>query len=122
GSSMKVSEAIRLAGTMHAQTRKRGLQYAPDGTTIVASCALVGAAVAMGFEFIAPGEFANDTQRYAWMEWIRNWGLDTNRMPCPECVYITSPANIVVHLNDQHNYTREEIARWLEKSGCDVEA
>ena len=36
---------------------------------------------------------------------------------CPSCNHITqigSVAEIIVHLNDEHRWTREQIAEWLE--------
>lgn len=42
---------------------------------------------------------------------------------CPECgmyAHDQKVFTLIIHLNDKHNWTREQIADWLDESGLDV--
>ncbi len=91
---MRLSEAIRLGATMKPQ--HFGMYRDVEGK---ATCA-------MGAAFDAIGE---DT-------WITGWD-ETNRSlnlgKCPECRGFVV-GNLIVHLNDNHRWSRERIADFVE--------
>ncbi len=89
---MRLSEAIRLGAMLHPQTYRD--YRTRDAHGVTGTCAL-GAAEEAGFP---------DPMTY--LHELRTW--------CPGC-----PANgplpaVIAHLNDQHRWTREAIADWVE--------
>ncbi len=40
--------------------------------------------------------------------------INAARVSCPHCGYDAPRLGIVVHLNDHHRWTREQIADWVE--------
>ena len=93
---MKLSEAIRLGSLLRPQSFWRLW----DGKT---SCALGAAYEAAGLLPKLPDEHA----LYAIFPLLRL------RRRCPDCSYLDRVKNVVTHLNDQHKFTREQIAEWV---------
>lgn len=100
---MRLSEAIRLGAMLRPQGFGRGF----DGS---GTCAWGAAFEAAGY--IPKNELFDST-------WMPRWGqhafhaiFDVRRQ-CPQCSrkYDTE---MVVHLNDEHRWTREQIADWIE--------
>jgi hypothetical protein len=86
---MKLSTAIRLGAMLHRQCFLVD-RVQVDGVTI-ATCALT-AAFEAGY---APHPFAMTVRS------------------CPGCAYTRPLAWVIVHLNDDHRWTREQIAAWV---------
>ena len=94
---MALSHAIRLGATMKPQAF--GMMWLAGG-----SCA-VGAA----YEAIGVTQYDFYNGRGALPELWRIFG---RKMPCPDC---NEPHfGIISHLNDQHRWSREKIADWVE--------
>src|SRR5688500_2999835 len=105
---MRLSEAIRLGAMLRPQGfgSLRGCNRQP-GT----SCALDAAAESLGLDLEVldgsePSHYRAIVAQYPF--------LATQR--CPECRLMcdSSPAKVIWHLNDQHRWTREQIADWVE--------
>ncbi len=92
---MKLSEAIRLG----AMLKPQGFgQYRANDATCAVGAAMDG---------------AGDSAFVAWQELERF--LD-NRCPVCLCLVLTETGrgrNILPHLNDDHRWTREQIADWV---------
>lgn len=89
---MRLSEAIRLGAMLHPQCFERS--YVANGRDVVASCAL-HAAVEAGYAMR---------------------GIVATGAQCPACGITYNPNGLycmVVHLNDEHRWTREAIADWV---------
>lgn len=117
---MKLSEAMRLGATLKPQAFGRitrfllHLDNAPLGTCALGSCLdAIGKLPLIGM--VLPGELYP-------REWVDF--LETTAA-CPvkgcqddhECVSI-----VIVHLNDEHEWTREQIADWVETVEAQVAA
>lgn len=103
--TLTLAEAIRLAGLMHPQIYRLDIQY-DDNTrlNVIGSCALAGAALAAGYANIDEPKF------------MERYGLDKYRqLFCPACQVVSYDLGAtIVHLNDSHRWTREQIATWVE--------
>jgi hypothetical protein len=77
-----------------------------DKDEIVGCCALGAALIAVGkVDSTASDEFSKER---------RLW----ERAQCPACGELTGfTISVVPHLNDEHRWTREAIAAWLESVG-----
>lgn len=99
---MRLSEAIRLGATM---TRQCFGDLHDDEFT--STCAFGAAWDAIGLLRVSEA-----TRRLgfplAW-EWIKSTHLS-----CPKCEFSDSICGIVMHLNDDHHWTREHIADFVE--------
>lgn len=102
---MKLSEAIRLGSMLHPQVFNAMWEYDVSDDfdpgfmfrKVIGTCAL-GAAVMAGY---MTALFT--TQRLG--------------LPCPYCHYENerwSLDTMITHLNDNHRWTREKIADWVE--------
>ncbi len=89
---MKLSEAIRLGATLRPQGF--GAFNTDEGT-----CAI-------GAAFNAIGKDAEIEQVEEWNDLI------LHRFECPVCD--RRAHSTIVHLNDFHRWTREQIASWVE--------
>ena len=103
---LKLSEAIRL-GSMETM-QAIGAFYSKEAD---AACALGAALLAVG-HLNRDGEDLNhyDEVYACWPE-ARRRGYG-----CPSCLHVTplNPvAEIIIHLNDDHEWTRERIADWV---------
>lgn len=93
---MTLSEAIRLGSMLHPQGFARFHGYSHDQASIV-TCAL-GAAEDAGYRIVDMPILRMAATCPA-SEWCR---------VC-HCVY-----DVIIHLNDEHRWTREAIADWVE--------
>lgn len=98
---MRLSEAIRLGAMLRPQAR---LYWFHEG----GSCALGAAAEAVGIA-IYPDTFTQvgPVPR----EWIWINGL---KAACPVCGDCDDAQETIKHLNNDHRWTRERIADWVE--------
>lgn len=100
---MTLSEAIRLGALLKPQ---RVLDFESDD----ASCALRAAADAVGLT----GYPIPYTELWRKFDVLHKWAA----CPVDGCwsvVYVDAPiAHVIMHLNDQHEWTRERIADWVE--------
>lgn len=101
---MRLSEAIRLGAMLKPQA------YGPPSGLVLLKfepriCALAAASLAVGNESLN-----------VFLDGIR-WPVLCRPVQCPVCggVGVLWPLSlIVVELNDQHRWTRERIADWVE--------
>lgn len=108
---MKLSEAIREGAKLRPQTHRRYWQ--PNG-----SCALGAAVEATKGSVAASSVSIREHLNEVWQglrDTYKYCPVDCCRWQRHEALYDV-PA-IVVHLNDDHDWTREEIADWVEKEG-----
>ena len=95
---MKLSEAIRLG----AMLRPQG--FGPQVVTERGSC-VWGAAIE------AIGQYPN----VYWSRVLSKWPVATEPSVCPvlRCGTLGSVSGVMVHLNNDHCWTREKIAEWV---------
>lgn len=97
---MTLSDAIRLGAMLKPQAFGGMLK---DGGT----CALGAAADALGCLHSAMSPRCEIVTRYPWLS-IRTQTV------CPACSYRPQWFDTVIaHLNDEHHWTREQIADWV---------
>lgn len=99
---LKLSEAIRLGATLKPQGFG---SYFSGGK----SCALGAALDAVG-----RAEMEEDD---IWPELLSH--IDT--VECPVCARLRDGHRIIPHLNDDHQWTREQIADWVEQIEKQIE-
>lgn len=104
---MSLTEAIRLGAATTRQTR--GVFYTGGGDVAVRTCALGAALHAMG-RLITQDDLS-DVVVAIFPE------LHTPVM-CPECKVSDELGDLVVHLNDEHKWTRNRIADWIDDDVC----
>jgi hypothetical protein len=97
---VRLSEAIRLGAMIRPQAV---FLYFRDGN----SCALGAALEATGIAY-DDVEFANDDLRMRWL-WVF-----TTQAACPVCQVGARVRQVIPHLNNEHRWTREQIADWVE--------
>ncbi len=93
---MRLSDAIQLGAMITSQAFRALFQ--DDG-----ACALGAALLAVG---VSPKE-ARCSVRKLWP-----WALAVNA-DCPSCGLSRLVCQIIVHLNDDHRWTREKIGAWV---------
>lgn len=93
---MRLSEAIRLGSMLGPQAFH---QYETDDG---ATCALGAASVAVGNGAAYLGFF------------LEHEKLLGGKATCPACRVDSLVVSVIVHLNDEHRWTREAIADWVE--------
>jgi hypothetical protein len=98
---MKLNEAIRLGAMLHPQGFGSYATTNLNGR-VLATCT-IGAARMAGFSSFF------------------NWRRAAPPIWCPECVGLRDLGSTIIHLNDDHCWTRERIADWLEASGHDID-
>lgn len=108
---MKYSEAIRLGSMLYPQGFGGLQDYTLSGQRAV--CANGAAALALGMKW----DELNGTPTPTRIRHIvgRKWA------ECPVCHIENETLEVIVCLNDQHEWTRERIADWLAASGHDFE-
>ena len=119
-SVMTLSEAIRLGAMLYPQRFKGdGITEAMGGAE-PSACAGIAAAIAAGCPLIPcdpPRVGRQGGLVYHDVEWPRAW-IDLFMLPaqCPECAHPRYPTILwnLIHLNDDHRWTRERIADWVE--------
>jgi hypothetical protein len=102
---MRLSEAIRLGAAISPQTAGRFFEKGK-------SCALGSAALAIGIK-----ETNDVDQCVAVMYALRIAFpvLSNTNVPCPACAHLLANlSSAVAHLNDNHSWTREKIADYVE--------
>lgn len=96
---MKLSEAIRLEG----MTLEQSVGESSDVTR--SACALQGAALMVGRSAMRWGQSIK--AEWPWTSMVRPG--------CPVCgAHGPSGLGIIIHLNDEHCWTRNQIADWVE--------
>jgi hypothetical protein len=103
---MKLSEAIRLGAMLKPQTVG---SYSDE----TGSCALGAALDAIG----ALTEDVEDMESSVMDPWLASlWPVAARRVACPAegCYHQQRLDDTVIDLNDDHGWTREEIAAWVE--------
>lgn len=98
---MRLSEAIRLGAMLRPQAVNF---YFRDGN----SCALGGALEATGSDYNEMSYFANEELQMRWP-----WAFTTPAV-CPLCLGRATVRQVISHLNNEHRWTREQIAAWVE--------
>jgi hypothetical protein len=104
---MRLSEAMRLGALLSPQG------FGPQAMVGESRCAL-GAALA-ATQTASAGRHGVSTEAYALVN--RRWPwLFVRGVGCPVCEDCPGwpPAIVIGHLNDQHRWTREQIAAWVE--------
>lgn len=101
---LRLSEAIRLGAMLGPQCFGAYVDY--DGVTLT-YCAMGGALKAIG---IACADLIKNPVTIP-AAWMQRADCDS---PCSCHTRLTSLSAIVVHLNDEHSWTREAIAGWVE--------
>lgn len=110
---MNLSEAIRLGCKMTKPTCNK---YIELGGGEIKACALGAASVSLGHDYCRPRHMANAlTEAYPFL-------AERSPVRCPDCEpnnyrYILPLRLMITHLNDDHRWTRERIADWLEDLG-----
>ena len=120
---MKLSEAIRIGAERRPQCRDVFFNRIHGQ---LCSCAL-GAAFEGGDlidqEMLSRGIVALHMELVSAFEGFELYSVNNSGMlpfPCPSFSCRERPAQlpeVIVHLNDEHNWTREQIADWLEEIG-----
>lgn len=105
--TMQLSEAIRLGSLLKPQGFGAVLQWKIDGTIV--TCAYGAALDAVGRVKLSPGGVVLESALPEWNSFF--CGSPT---ACPECGKETRMQIIVAHLNDDHHWTRERIADFVE--------
>jgi len=112
---MKLSEAIRLGAMLAPQGFE---DFVKDLAGVRVTCALGAAAEAIGSLNSAalPGFLVLPTLVSAALEAVFGEILNVPRRRCPvkACRVRRVTANVIVHLNDDHRWTREQIAEWVD--------
>jgi hypothetical protein len=113
---MKLADAIRIGAAIRPKTR--GVMYSPG---FQASCAIGAAAESVGIDIVN----LSDAEiwplvREIWPE-LREEHKGELRCPHFSCWLLLSAsvADLIIHLNDAHGWTREAIADHLDK--CRIE-
>lgn len=100
---MKLSEAIRLGSMMRPQGF--GRMFTGDG----GSCALGAAMEAVGLrDAYQSGRWTHESAPAEW-RWCRSYAS------CQVCGYEDEVHRVVMHTNDCHSWTREQIADWVQR-------
>lgn len=97
--SLRLSEAIRLGAMLRPQAYGHLFRIS-DGT----SCAFGAAFEARGIAF------GTSLDMVPWRQW---WTWLPNSVACPACAQENYAADQIVHLNNDHRWTRERIADWV---------
>lgn len=122
---MKFSEAIRLGSLLRPQAF---YEYASaDGRTCALGAAMEAVGVTPRYGEGMSGEevMYKELQTTAdWLEWRRD--MTGKNPPCPVCgdmeyhghtpdgqVVKRNVSSVVIHLNNDHRWTREQIAEWV---------
>lgn len=113
--TMRLCEAIRLGAMLKEQ------EFGPSAK-FGKSCALRAAQEALGIPaYVVAGdltaEYGGDLNYQALMDLYSFLNVGENVHHCPACDAVETDAiDVIYHLNDQHRWTREAIADWVEKT------
>lgn len=100
---MRLYEAIRLGSKLHPQGFG-GFRNYQGGTIVTCAIGAVGEAIGLDLKKNINAE----RLRHHWP-----WMFQTSS-PCPVCQCEYQVICIITHLNDDHRWTRERIADWVE--------
>lgn len=104
---MKLSTAIRLGSMLKRQGFGSRISAKRELGT---SCALEAAAESLGLDIMR--DERNEPWYYGEIERLYPF---LRGQACPACrAGGTSPGRVIWHLNDYHEWTREQIADWVE--------
>lgn len=118
---MKMSEAIFLGASLTKQAVNKF--FVREHGVVVSTCAIGGALIAINaLEEI--GDFGDENNDFNVTPAIRkrwSWALDDFitpqlfHQPCPaHCLgFLRTPVEMIAHLNDNHEWSRERIADWV---------
>jgi len=114
---MLLSQAMRSGARMHPQFRGGYGGYLADGTR--ATCAFAAAVEAAGLPLGPPYGSVRPLRGTAPAAYSvevpeEEWAVLFFSVPCPECGEVKQVQYIVPNLNDDHGWTRERIADWVE--------
>jgi hypothetical protein len=104
---MSLTDAIRLGAAATRQVR--GAFYTGGGDVAIRTCALGAALYAMGR--LITRDDLSDVVVYIFPE------LHTSAN-CPECRVGDELGDMIVHMNDEHKWTRNQIAAWIDDEVC----
>lgn len=104
---LKLSEAIRLGAMLKPQAFGKAFVFVKFGE--LGSCALGAAEDAIN----GPIYEASDGGAKQ-LEVYERYSLNKQRRDCPSCDRPGRLSDVIVHLNDDHQWTRERIADWVE--------
>ncbi len=118
---MKLSEAIKLGAMLKPQGIGENSIHATSPATCAWGAAIEAAAVPARIARIeeiagqAPARGTNGGATHSTVyaiprEWQRIAGT---RVVCPACLMADGVYRIIPHLNDDHRWTREQIADWI---------
>ncbi len=112
---MKLSDAILIGRTLRPQTTGEffKIDVRRDDVTSYRSCALGAAAEAVA------GAKALETDPDGVLEILKREfpELSKEQLACPVCGLTGLLSTTIINLNDDHDWTREQIARWLSGLG-----
>ena len=103
---MTLSDAMRLGAAMVPQAF--GDTFVRNGQTIVAACAWSSVSIGLGFPSI---DVIGIYRRFPELH---------KTLPCPECDKsgyfggMPTLEELITHMNDDHRWTREQIADWID--------
>jgi hypothetical protein len=63
-----------------------------------------------------------DRAVYVFDEWMEKYPIRREFARCPQCHLRGFVTDVIIHLNDEHHMTREQIADWLEHIEAQHEA
>ncbi len=113
-SSLALSDAILLGSVKHPQ-KMDGFYTTNIAGQLTETCAIVAALDCIGVmeEVLQSGKSIQ--------AWTIFPTLSQEVVGCPEChktshelVYLTEVATVILHLNDDHHWTRPRIAEWVK--------
>ncbi len=100
---IRFSEAVRLGAMLTKQARGDYFRYGRGGE-VVATCAYGAALLAVG---AADKENRDSQPRWPYMRRLAV-------CPARGCGEVHRRSDLVMHLNDDHRWSRERIAAWVE--------
>lgn len=117
-SELKFSEAMRLGAALVPQCRGEYIHRWPSGV-VSGACALGAVHVALADRAVLTDETAAKAFEDSLSDRILSdrWPFIDSAVAgrCPVCALrFYTIASGVIHLNDQHKWTRERIAEWVE--------
>jgi hypothetical protein len=114
-SPLRLSEALRLGSLDNPQCKRHLYDFGTGGY-----CALGAIYKAVGWEPTVDESRAPQAQRAEMTRVSHTCWTTTRDAPCEHATYFRHGASIhvlLIHLNDDHEWTREKIADWLESEG-----
>jgi hypothetical protein len=103
-----LSEAIRL-GTALRPNQAFNVLFDPADPT--ATCALGAASEAVGILDVTQRNSYVGKAPKSWRWTSTRWGV---LYSCPSCWWRAEGQDIIIHLNNDHRWTRLQIADWVE--------